>query len=103
MNIFLTKLLGASWRTSFWGGITVLAGFISQYPDLVSSVVEPVLAKKIFSIAALISAFVTFTQAKDKNVTGGTIPSGETPTKTETKIATALVDATKAADKPPVQ
>jgi hypothetical protein len=73
MNDFLTKYLGASWRTTVWGGITVLAGFISQYPDLISAVIDPSLAKKLFSIAALISAFVTFTQAKDKNVTGGTV------------------------------
>lgn len=103
MNTFLTKLLGASWRTTVWGGITVSVGFITMYPDMLDVIFNPELTKKIFGIATLISTFITFAHTKDAKVTGGTIASGETPTKAETKIATALVDATKAADKPPVQ
>lgn len=93
INNFLTSLLGASWRTTIWGAVAVISAFVTQYPDLVSSVLNPGLAKMVFAIAALISGFITFAQTKDKNVTGGTVPSGEKPTLEATKVAEAKVEA----------
>jgi hypothetical protein len=94
LNTFMTKIFGASWRTTLWGGIAVLSAFITQYPDLVGAILEPAMAKKVFSISALISGFITFSKSKDKNVTGGTIPTGEKPTEEAIKTAEANV-ATK--------
>ena len=73
MNNLLSSIFGASWRTTLFGGVAVLSGFIVQFPDLVSAVLDPAMAKQVFAIAGLISAFITFSQSKDKNVTGGTI------------------------------
>ena len=102
MTNTLTNILGTSWRTSVLGFITLVAAFITQYPDLLDGLFAPDLTKKIFSVAALISGIATFSQAKDKNVTGGTIqaktnvtiptvpptevPSVEQPAKTEAKV-----------------
>lgn len=60
----------ANWRTTILGSLTVLAAFITQYPELVSAVVEPTLAKKIGAWAALISGLVTFAVSKDAAVSG---------------------------------
>jgi hypothetical protein len=98
MNAFLINLLGASWRTTIWGGITTLVGFITMFPDMLDIIFSPELTKKIFGIATLISAFITFAHTKDNKVTGGTISSGDpiraiaTPAGTETKVVP--IDAT---------
>jgi hypothetical protein len=73
MNTFFTNLLGASWRTTVWGGITVLVGFITMYPDILDVIFSPELTKKIFGIATLISTFITFAHTKDNKVTGGVV------------------------------
>jgi hypothetical protein len=77
INTFLTKLLGASWKTTVWGGAAVISAFITQYPDLVGAVLQPTTAKKIFAVSALITGIKTFVETKDKNVTGGTIQAPE--------------------------
>ena len=75
MSAFFTKLLGASWKTTVWGAITMGSLFITQQPDLVSAILPANITKTVFSIAALISGLVTFYNTKDKNVHGGTVDS----------------------------
>ena len=70
---FLERTLGANWRTSLSGGIDVVATFIVANPELVAAVLAPSIAKKVFSAAALVSGFIAFRNAKDKQITGGLI------------------------------
>lgn len=70
----MLNFIGANWKTSVFGAITMAALFIVGNPDLISGVIgDTNISKRIFSVAALISGFVAFSQAKDKNVTGGMI------------------------------
>ena len=75
MNAFFTKLLGASWKTTVWGAITMGSLFITQQPDLVSAILPAATAKLVFSIAAFISGAITFYNTKQKDVHGGTVDS----------------------------
>ena len=75
MTALLTKWFGASYLTTVWGAITVASAFVTQYPDLVSSILPAATAKTVFSIAAAISGFITFYNTKQKDVHGGTIDS----------------------------
>lgn len=66
--------LTANWRTSIFGSVTLLAAFLSQFPELLDSILDPVAAKKIASVCAVITGFITFVNTKDKQVSGnGTI------------------------------
>lgn len=64
----------ANWRTTLFGTITLAAAFLTQYPDLLSALLDPATAKKVASVAALLSGFITFANAKDRQVSGnGTV------------------------------
>ena len=60
----------ANWRTTLFGSLFLFALYVTQYPDLLSAVFEPALAKKIAAWATLISGFVTFATSKDATVSG---------------------------------
>lgn len=77
MKTLLEFLFGASWRTTLFGGITMIAAFITQFPDLVGAVLAPETAKIVFAAAALISGFIAFAKAKDAGVTGGAVDNGQ--------------------------
>lgn len=66
-------LIGANWKPTVLGGLTMLCLFITTNPDLISAVLDPVLSKRIFGIASLVSGFITFSNIKSRNVTGGTV------------------------------
>lgn len=65
----------ANWRTTLWGSLTTAALFITGNPDLISAIIpDEQVTKRIFGIAALITGFVTFLNAKDKQTSGnGTV------------------------------
>ena len=59
-----------NWRTSTFGTLTLLAAFVTQFPELLESLLDPTLAKKIAAACALITGFLTFSNAKDRQVSG---------------------------------
>ena len=59
-----------NWRTNLFGTLALLAAFITQYPDLLASILEPGHAKLVAAIAALVSGFFAFSNAKDRQVSG---------------------------------
>lgn len=64
--------LPANWKTSLFGAVTMGSLFIVANPDLITGVIgNEGLSRRLFSVAALISGYIAFSQAKDKNVTGG--------------------------------
>jgi len=64
----------ANWRTSVFGTLTLVAAFLTTFPELLSAVLDPALAKKISAGAALVTGFITFANSKDRQVSGnGTI------------------------------
>lgn len=65
----------ANWRTTLWGSITAVAFFVTTNPDLIKGLIDDEhLTKRIFGIAGLITGFVTFLNAKDKQTSGnGTV------------------------------
>ena len=102
MNALFTKWFGASWLTTFWGGITLATAFVTQYPDMVSSILPAATAKLVFSIAAFISGAITFYNTKQKDVHGGTISTGTIPSVANTQQAVAVVQAKAIADGTPI-
>ena len=94
MQTLLANTFGANWRTSLFGIIQFVAGQAYNYIQSLSP--EATFDWKIFFGQLMVAVLALL--AKDSNVTGGTVASGETPTKADTKTATALVDATKAAE-----
>ncbi len=81
----MNTILGANWRTTLSGWIAVIASAIALNPDLVAFLPET-MRSYIISIAgflAVASGGAFATQAKDKHVTGGTVPNDAgTPTST---------------------
>lgn len=68
----MAQIFGANWKTSLFGTLAMASLFVVGNPDLISGVIGNTdLSKRIFSVAALISGYIAFSQAKDKNVTGG--------------------------------
>ena len=59
-----------NWRTSVCGSLTLASAFITQHPELVSPLLSADVAKWVFSIAALITGFVAFSNAKDRQISG---------------------------------
>jgi hypothetical protein len=73
----MNTLLGANWRTTLFGWIAVIASAIAINPDLVAFLPEAIRSYVTGFAGVLAVAFGgTFAaQAKDKNVTGGTVPN----------------------------
>ena len=59
-----------NWRTSVFGTLTLLAAYLTQFPELLDSLLDPALAKKIAALSALATGFLTFANAKDRQVSG---------------------------------
>jgi hypothetical protein len=59
-----------NWRTNLFGTLALLAAFITQYPDLLAAILEPGQAKLAAALAALVSGFFAFSNAKDRQVSG---------------------------------
>jgi hypothetical protein len=89
MNALFTSWFGASWRTTLFGVIQLLAGTALNY--LQSLTPGDTFNWTFFSMQVLVAVLALM--SKDKEVHGGTIASGETPTTADTKAATAIVDA----------
>ena len=91
MNALFTKWFGPSWLTTFWGAITMSSLFVTQYPDMVSSMLPANVAKIVFAIATFVCGCITFYNTKQKDVHGGTISTGTIPTAANTAQAVAVV------------
>ena len=59
-----------NWRTNLFGTLALLAAFITQYPDLLASILDPGHAKLVAALAALVSGFLAFSNAKDRQISG---------------------------------
>jgi len=75
MNTLFTLLLGANWRTTLSGWITVLASSIAINPGLVTFLPESVRTYVIgmAGLLAVVSGGAFALNAKDKQVTGGSV------------------------------
>lgn len=73
----MNTILGANWRTTLSGWITVLASAVALNPSLVSFLPEPArhIVTALAGTLAVVSGGTFATQAKDKQVTGGTQPN----------------------------
>jgi len=73
----MNTILGANWRTTLSGWVAVLASTVAVNPDLVSFLPEPVrhIVTGLAGTVAVISGSTFATQAKDKQVAGGTHPN----------------------------
>jgi len=73
----MNTLLGANWRTTLFGWIAVIASAIAINPDLVAFLPETIRGY-VTGFAGIVAVGFggTFAaQAKDKNVTGGSVPN----------------------------
>lgn len=93
----MKTLLGANWRTTLFGWIAVIASAIAINPDLVAFLPETIRGYVTgFAGVLAVACGGTFAaQAKDKNVTGGTVPNDSVNFKTGITplIALALIPA----------
>lgn len=73
----MNTLLGANWRTTLTGWVAVLASAIAINPSLVAFLPESIRSyvTGFAGILAVVSGGTFATQAKDKNVTGGSVPN----------------------------
>lgn len=74
---YLEDFFGPNWRTTIWGGITVLSLLIAAQPDSVAFLPDSIegYVKGIAGLVTLITGGKFVSNIKDKNVTGGTVPS----------------------------
>lgn len=88
----MNTILGANWRTTLTGWIAVIASAIALNPALVDFLPEPVRGYivGIAGFLAVASGGAFATQAKDKQVTGGTV-SNNSGTSTSTKNIAPLI------------
>jgi hypothetical protein len=89
MTTFLTSILGASWRTTLFGIIQLVAGTFVNYMQSLGAGAK--FNWSIFSMQVVMAGALALT--KDSKVTGGTIPTGEKPTMEATQKAEAIVAA----------
>ena len=71
----MNTILGANWRTTLSGWIAVIASAIAINPNLVAFLPETLrgYVTGIAGLLAVVSGGTFATQAKDRNVTGGTV------------------------------
>lgn len=72
---FLSKLFGASWQTSIWGYITIVAVTVAASPKLINFLPDSIegFVSGVFGIIAAVTAVKFVQNTKDKNVTGGDV------------------------------
>jgi len=73
----IEKWLGVNWRTTLWGYITLVSMVIAANPfsiDFLPDEIEKYV-KGFASLIAIISGGATVSNMKDKQVTGGQVPS----------------------------
>ena len=95
----MNTILGANWRTTLSGWIAVLASAIAINPALVAFLPEAVrnYVTGIAGILAVVSGGTFAAQAKDKQVTGGTVQNdntayaNDTPTRRITPLIVAAL------------
>jgi hypothetical protein len=90
----MNTLLGANWRTTLSGWIAVIASAIAINPSLVAFLPDAARSyvTGLAGIVAVLSGGTFATQAKDKQVTGGTVPnSSGTTTNIAPLIALAML------------
>lgn len=79
INTFFSETLklGSNWRTSISGSLVVVCGTIALYPDLISFLPDTLesYVLGISKLVAVISGGAFAMNAKDKQVTGGNVPS----------------------------
>jgi hypothetical protein len=75
MNNILSKLIGANWRTSLWGGITLISVTIATTPSIVAFLPDSIegYVKGIAGLIAFASGGAFLANVKDKQVTGGIV------------------------------
>jgi hypothetical protein len=89
MNNFMTSIFGASWRTTLFGIIQLLAGTAVNYIQSLEP--NATFNWSAFAMQAMV-ALLAFL-SKDGKVTGGTVASGEKPNPVQAKEAEATVAA----------
>lgn len=74
---FLEGLFGPSWRTTVWGGITVLSILIAAQPDSVAFLPDQIegYVKGIAGLIAAATGIKFAHETKSKDVTGGNVPA----------------------------
>ena len=90
----MNTLLGANWRTTLSGWIAVLASAVAINPNIVAFLPEPLRTyiTGIAGVVAILSGGTFATQAKDRNVTGGTVANdGASARQINPLIAAALL------------
>jgi hypothetical protein len=68
INEIMTKIFGSSWRTSFYGLLTVLPQVAGQIQSYIASFG---LSAKILNLTSLFFGVLTVLNMKDRQVTGG--------------------------------
>ena len=93
MNNVLSYILGVNWRTTLSGWVAVLASAIAINPNLVAFMPETTrgYVTGIAGLLAVISGGTFAFNAKDKQVTGGSIPNDTTKSGTTAVIPMLLL------------
>jgi len=88
MNTLFTFILGANWRTTLSGWITVLASAIAINPGIVAFLPESVrtYVTGMAGLVAVVSGGAFALNTKDKQVTGGSVPNDTGAPTLPTKI-----------------
>ena len=89
MTALLSSIFGANWRTSLFGVLQLVVGTAVNYYQSLA----PGAAFDWKTLAGQVVVAIALLLTKDANVTGGTIPSGTTPTPEATAQAVAAVQA----------
>lgn len=83
-------IFGPNWRTSLWGSICVTCATISFYPKSVEFLPDQIesFVVGLCGLVATVTGYATVLNMKDKNVTGGNIPSTQEAKKRLTNVKT---------------
>ena len=89
----MNTVLGANWLTTLSGWIAVLASAVAINPGLVAFLPEPVrtYVTGLAGVVAVLSGGTFATQAKDRNVTGGTVANDGCSTRQITPLIAAAL------------
>lgn len=101
----MTKLLGANWRTTLWGGITVAATAITTNPLAITFLPDSIegYVRGLAGVIALIAGGVFVANVKDKQVTGGVVQQtadGAVASRASQAESSSVIETQQAAPKP---